>query len=83
MPSLLYSSGRTCQVVNVKLPCAAVGTSVHRRLPAASLAIALFIATSHGALAQVPPTPSDSDACLAANRSLSLDAPLPQLCRRL
>jgi acyl-CoA thioesterase I len=53
-----------------------------RRTPAACLA-AFVIAASQGALAQAPAPPSDAEACLAANRSLSLGAPLPRTAARL
>jgi acyl-CoA thioesterase I len=55
---------------------------MRRRTPAACLA-ALVIAAPQGALAQVPARPSDAEACLAANRSLSLGAPLPRTTARL
>jgi lysophospholipase L1-like esterase len=48
---------------------------------AAWLAAALLIATSDGAFAQA--SPSDAEACLAANRTLSLGAPLPRTAARL
>jgi acyl-CoA thioesterase-1 len=54
-----------------------------RCLPAAFLIFAAFIAGSESALAQAPADVSAADACLAANRNLSLDAPLPRSAERL
>jgi acyl-CoA thioesterase-1 len=67
--------------MDVRAPCRVAGKGVRRRAAAAWLAGALLIATSHGAFAQ--PHPSDAEACLAANRSLSLGAPLPRTLARL
>lgn len=57
-------------------------TRTRRRTPAGCLA-ALAIVASQGAFAQVLPPSSDAEACLAANRSLSLGAPLPRTTARL
>jgi acyl-CoA thioesterase I len=67
--------------MNMRAPCRLTGKSVRRRTLAAWLAAALLIATSDGAFAQA--SPSDAEACLAANRSLSLGAPLPRTAARL
>ncbi len=67
--------------MNMRAPCRVAGKGVGRRAVAAWLAAALLIATSDGAFAQA--SPSDAEACLAANRTLSLGAPLPRTAARL
>ncbi len=57
--------------------------SVHPRGRAAYLAAALFVSTADSAAAQAPVSLSDAEICLAANRSLSLGAPLPRTTARL
>lgn len=52
--------------------------SLHRRSWPGWLAAALLIAGSDNILAQTPGGLPDAEACLAANRSLSLGAPLPR-----
>jgi acyl-CoA thioesterase I len=47
------------------------------------LAAALSIAASEGSFAQAPIIKSDAETCLAANRGLSLGAPLPRVTARL
>ena len=55
----------------------------HRRAWPGWLAAALLVAGSEDALAQAPGSLPDAEACLAANRSLSLGAPLPRTTARL
>jgi acyl-CoA thioesterase I len=52
------------------------------KIPARLLA-AFWVFAAGGALAQTPANPSDSEVCLAANRGLSLGAPLPRTMARL
>src|SRR5258705_2165440 len=47
------------------------------------LAAALLVAGSEDILAQAPGSVPEAEACLAANRSLSLGAPLPRTMARL
>jgi acyl-CoA thioesterase-1 len=56
---------------------------VHHSTRVACLAAALLIAAPEGSFAQAPVRPSDAEICLAANRSLSLGAPLPRTTARL
>jgi acyl-CoA thioesterase I len=58
-------------------------TGAHRSTQAAWLAAALLITGSAGARAQAPASASDAETCLAANRTLSLGAPLPRTTARL
>jgi acyl-CoA thioesterase I len=69
--------------VKAEPPRRTVGASVRYRARAAYLAAALFISTADGAAAQAPASLSDAEICLAANRSLSLGAPLPRTTTRL
>ena len=56
---------------------------MYHRARVACLAAALSMAAPEGSLAQSPIPPSDAEACLAANRGLSLGAPLPRVTARL
>jgi lysophospholipase L1-like esterase len=59
-----------------------VSRAWHRRSWCGWLAAALLVAGSDDILAQAPSVP-EAEACLAANRSLSLGAPLPRTMARL
>ena len=56
---------------------------MYHRARVACLAAALSMAAPEGSLAKSPIPPSDAEACLAANRGLSLGAPLPRVTARL
>ena len=56
---------------------------MYRTARVASLAAALSMAASEGSFAQTSIRPSDAETCLAANRGLSLGAPLPRTAARL
>ena len=56
---------------------------MYRTARVASLAAALSMAASEGSFAQTSIRPSDAETCLAANRGLSLGAPLPRVTARL
>jgi acyl-CoA thioesterase I len=56
---------------------------VYHRARVACLAAALSMVAAEGSFAQSPITPSDVETCLAANRGLSLGAPLPRVTSRL